>query len=561
MMKFLRTQMKWIMAVIVVAFLLSTFLMYEGRSTRRTPGRNPDGTMSDYEVAQINGRSLMRSELEQRLRNYLSTYSTRSVTSIDMPALYRAVLEQTILESQLAKEVEEKGIRVTDAEADIAMKNYADTYFPTREMFYQVLANSGIKVDDYRKNLARQMASDKLIRDAIGEITISEDKAAEFYDSMKGLIYSKPEGFNMHMADFNTSSDAEAFRAEIAGGMSWDIAASGDVKGASNVTKSPVFLPLSALRVGALSVLASLDVGTVSPVFAVSSGDYAVALKTEHVEASVTPYAEVSDDIRTLLTQQEERSRLTAYESSLRQKASVVINDEELFASPASANATTESEDVVPEFIIEEVSSDEATEPEESEDVPAVVEVVSEEKSPEPEAPATTETVSEEIAPVIETPATDEPTTPETPATDEAAKSEDAPTTEPATETPATPETPATVEAVKSEEAPATEPATDELATPETPATVETAKSEEAPTTEAPATDEPAQPETPETVEAPKSEEAPATEPAKIDEPAQPETPATETQIAIEPEIYEITKSEDIPLQEDITEKISEDSK
>ena len=590
MMKFLRTQMKWIMAVIVVAFLLSTFLMYEGRSTRRSPGRNPDGTMSDYEVAQINGRSLMRSELEQRLRNYLSTYSTRSVTSIDMPALYRAVLEQTILESQLAKEVEEKGIRVTDAEADIAMKNYADTYFPTREMFYQVLANSGIKVDDYRKNLARQMASDKLIRDAIGEITISEDKAAEFYDSMKGLIYSKPEGFNMHMADFNTSSDAETFRAEIADGMSWDIAASGDVKGASNVTKSPVFLPLTALRVGALSVLASLDVGTVSPVFAVSSGDYAVALKTEHVEASVTPYAEVSDDIRTLLTQQEERSRLTAYESSLRQKASVVINDEELFASPASANATTESEDVVPEFIIEEVSSDEATEPEESEDVPAVVEVVSEEKSPEPEAPATTETVSEEIAPVTETPATDEPSTPETPATDEAAKSEDAPTPEPATDEPTTHETPATDEAAKSEDAPTTEPAkVDEPATPETPATVETAKSEDAPAAEPAKPDEPAQPETPATVEAPKSEDAPTAEPAKpdepsqpetpatveaakseeapiaesakIDEPAQPETPATETQIAIEPEIHEITKSEDIPLQEDITEKISEDSK
>ena len=87
MMKFLRTQMKWIMAVIVVAFLLSTFLMYEGRGTRRTPSRNPDGTMADYEVAQINGRSLMRSELEQRLRNYLSTYSTRSMTSIDMPAI------------------------------------------------------------------------------------------------------------------------------------------------------------------------------------------------------------------------------------------------------------------------------------------------------------------------------------------------------------------------------------------------------------------------------------------------------------------------------------------
>ena len=78
MMNFLRKHMKGVMLLIVIAFLLSTFLMYEGRTTRRTPGRNPDGSMSDYEVATINGRSLMRSELERRLRDYLSTYSTRT---------------------------------------------------------------------------------------------------------------------------------------------------------------------------------------------------------------------------------------------------------------------------------------------------------------------------------------------------------------------------------------------------------------------------------------------------------------------------------------------------
>ena len=102
-MNFLRKQMKWVMAIIVVAFLLSTFLMYEGRGTRRTPGRNPDGSMSDYEVATINGRSLMRSELERRLSDYLNNYRTRSAESLDMPAIYKDVLDQIVLEAQLAK--------------------------------------------------------------------------------------------------------------------------------------------------------------------------------------------------------------------------------------------------------------------------------------------------------------------------------------------------------------------------------------------------------------------------------------------------------------------------
>ena len=212
--------MKWVMAIIVVAFLLSTFFMYEGRSTRRTPERNADGTMSDYEVAQINGRSLMRSELERRLRDYLSNYNLRNAESLDMPAIYQAVLDQAILESQLAKEVDESGIRVSEAEADQAMKNYADMYFPTRETFYQALANSGIKVEDYKRNLARQMAVEQLLNNAIGEVNISEDRAVEFYDTMKNLIYSKPEGFMIHAANFSKKEDAEVLREKLAAGGS-----------------------------------------------------------------------------------------------------------------------------------------------------------------------------------------------------------------------------------------------------------------------------------------------------------------------------------------------------
>lgn len=480
MMKFLRTQMKWIMALIVVAFLLSTFLMYEGRGTRRSPGRNPDGTMTDYEVAQINGRSLMRSELEQRLRNYLSTYSTRSMTSIDMPAIYRSVLNQAVLESQIAKEVEEKGIRVSDAEADQAMKNYADTYFPTREAFYQVLANSGIKPEDYKRSIARQLASERLISEAIGTVTISDDSVAEFYDTMKGMLYSRPEGFTIHMADFNTSADAENFRAKIAGGESWDVLASGDKAGAINITKSPVMLPASALTVGTLSVLASLDVGTLTPVFEVASGDYAVAMKASHVEAGTTPYDEVSGDIRMLLTQQEERNRLTAYQNSLMEKANVVINDEELFASPAAATDNEHSADILPVMDLHSDSEDttvssepepvepdepeEAEETEESKDTPVVTESASEDKTAETETvtvkdepmsedkavetetpSAKTESVdaAEKTEEVVDTASEDKPVSAE-----ETAKSNDVPETEEAKPE----DTPVVIEAVSVDE-------------------------------------------------------------------------------------------------------------
>ena len=404
MLDFLRKQMKWVMAIVVVAFLLSTFFMYEGRSTRRTPTRNADGTMSDYEVAQINGRSLMRSELENRLRSYLGTFNSRSTASLDMPALYQTVLNQAVLESQLLKEIDEQGIKVSDAEAEEVMKNYADTYYATRETFYQVLAQSGIKVEDYKRNLARQIAVDRLMNNAVGEINISEDRAVEFYDSMKALFFTKPEGFMVHMADFKTSADAEAFREKLIGGASWDVIASDDKVNSGdviNITRNPVFLPSNALRLGAFTSIASLDIAEPSSVISVSSFDFAVVMKTSHVEETVSTYDEVSGDIRNLLTQEEQRKRLAEYEEKLRAKANLVINDQELFARPA----VSEDEEAASEIIIKE-SSEDATVPEEAkpEEAPAPVEPVEEVKEePKSEDIKAEEPVkSEEVPAVVE---------------------------------------------------------------------------------------------------------------------------------------------------------------
>ena len=491
MLNFLRKQMKWVMAIIVVAFLLSTFLMYEGRTTRRTPGRNPDGSMTDYEVAQINGRSLMRSELENRLRNYLSTYSTRSAESLDMPAIYQAVLDQAVLESQMAKEVEALGIKVSDADAEQAMKSYADQYYPTRETFYQALANNGIKVEDYKRSLANQMANDQLLRMAVGIVLISEDKATEFYDTMKTLLYTTPEGYNLHMADFKTESDAEFMRAKLEAGESWADIASSDVLASHdviNVTRKPVFLPATAFSTGSLSVLASLDVGKVSPVFSVSSEDFAVAIKTEHVDASVEPYSEVSGDIKSLLTGQEERKKLEDYQKYLLGKAQIVINDQELFARPAvSEDKAPAVEDVIPEL---------------AETAPVSAEPKNETEAKPAEAPAV---VSEEPEAETEAPKAEEPKPEET--------------------------KPAEAPVVEEEAQPAEAPAVVEEAKPaETPAVVEEVKPEE----------------TPAVVEEAKPEETKETKPA--------ETPAV-VEAETQPEAETITASQDMPIQEQVTQQ------
>ena len=249
--------------------------------------------------------------------------------------------------------------------------------------------------------------------------------------------------------------------------MSSDALASHDV---INVTRNPVFLPATAFNAGTLNVLASLDVGKVSPVFAVSSGDFAVAVKTEHVAASVRPYSEVSGDIKNLLTGQEERKKLEDYQKYLLGKAQLVINDQELFARPAvSEDKAPAVEDVIPELAETEPEAPKAEEAK-----PAEAPAVEEEPKAEPETPAVVEEEKPVETPAVEEPKAEEAQPVETPAVEEVKAEPETPAIE--EEKPA--ETPVVEEAAQPVETPAVEEAKSEA---ETPAVVEEVKPAEAP--------------------------------------------------------------------------------
>jgi hypothetical protein len=329
----LRTQMRWIMIAIVVAFLVSTFLMYESGSRRG--GTSSSGQMGDYAVADVNGKRLMRSTLEQRMVRYVEEQGIRELVSTDMPLIYQSVLNQYAMEQQMLQEVKDSGIVISDADAEQAMKDYADQAFPTREAFYQFLQRSGRTIEDYKKDVAQQMAVQQLIQESIGDVTVSEDEAVEFYDSTKSLFFRQPAGFNVSLANFASVSEAAKVRALLLMGKPWESATSGDVVDAAkviNVTTTPTFVPETVFD-GYLAPMKSLDLGVVSPVFEIASDDFAVGVKNEAVDEKISSYDEVSADIRALLQQQKERAAMTNFSQGLLGRAQIVIHDPDLFPS------------------------------------------------------------------------------------------------------------------------------------------------------------------------------------------------------------------------------------
>ena len=326
----LRTQMRWIMLVIVLAFLLSTFLMYESGSRG---GGSSSGRLEDYPVAEVNGRRLMRSDLERRVLLFLEQYGTGSLASADMPYIYQSALDQYVMELQMAQEVRDSGIVVSDAEAEQAMKQYADSAFPTREAFYQYLERSGVKVSDYKADIARQLASERLMKASLGDIAVGEDEGETFYNSVKDLFFRRPAGFMVSLASFASRDETEKVRKLLLEGKTWSEATGGAASAdAVRITSEPTFISETAFD-GIFAPMKSDDIGAVRAVFELASDDFAVGVKTEAVEEKVSSYDEVSADVRAIVLQQKEREALNAFTQNLLGRARVVVLDSSLFPS------------------------------------------------------------------------------------------------------------------------------------------------------------------------------------------------------------------------------------
>jgi len=330
--------MRWIMIVIAVAFVLSSFLMY-GAGTFGG-GAMPEDMRLDRPVAEINGRRIMLSMMYDGLQMRMGNVN-REITPMD----FQAVLEEYAIELQLAHEVQESGITVPDEDIDQAMREFIDNAFPTRETFHQHLQRTGRRQDDYRQSLMHQMITQRFVEEAIGEITISDEEAMEFYENMKTLFFRQPSGYMVNLARFTSEEAADRVRELLADGLPWDEATARDEddEAASEVifvTEEPQRFS-DALFENMLAPMIPLEIDEVSPVFEMVSDDFAVGVKTERVEESFTPFEDVSENIRLMLQQQRRQEAFSEFTAGLLSRARVEILDPSIFPDPTAIEPIT----------------------------------------------------------------------------------------------------------------------------------------------------------------------------------------------------------------------------
>ena len=350
MMQYLRKNVRSIMLVIVVLFIISCFAgygMYSG-GNGASADNNPQGA-SDYAVATINGENIMRTTMDYEMAQFIQARGlAQSISDDDLPYVRSMILDQMAIMSELDKEVAALKIVVTKENLDATMKEI-EASFPTREIFLQEIQRVGMDEKALRTDVEEQMKRQAVFEQVVAPASADQQEIQSFYDTLKEYAFQKPEGFTMNIAHFTTEGAASAAQEKLKGGTAWDdvmtAASSADIINYIPY-EAPVFVPVSEM-LGNVEYLKDVPLDEVTGPVELTSDDFMLVVKREKQEAGTASFDEVSADIEMMILNQKRQGLQSQFLQELRSRAAVNILDKDLIKTPEPPAVETVTDEVV----------------------------------------------------------------------------------------------------------------------------------------------------------------------------------------------------------------------
>jgi peptidyl-prolyl cis-trans isomerase SurA len=163
-------------------------------------------------VAIVDNDVIMKSQMDQRVREVQQTIAKRGGGTPPAEALQPQVLDRLILENLQLQIGERSGIRITDEELNQAIGTIAQRNNMSVEQFRAALAHDGVSYNDAREQVRREMVISRVRQRRVAErIQVSEQEVKNFLASGQGQAQLSEE---FHLANIliatpdSASSDA-----------------------------------------------------------------------------------------------------------------------------------------------------------------------------------------------------------------------------------------------------------------------------------------------------------------------------------------------------------------
>jgi len=294
-------------------------------------------------VVTVNGKELLRTEMMKELEMFTSSPQFASMQP-EQAAMVRQQMQTRLVDrfvnqTILVAEADKANITVDDSKIDETIEEIKGSLPPNVTM-EQIMEQRGMKMDEFRKNIASDLRIRTLIEDQTKGITNATDEAvAAFYAENKAQ-FTMPESVQARHILVKVEKDADeatkaAKKAEIEGYRTQIIDGTNDF---ATVASEHSDCP-SGKKGGDLGTFGrgqmvpafetaafEQEIGAIGPVIETQFG-YHIIQVVKRTEAGERSLEEVKEDLAEQLTNRSKQEAVEIYITKLRDEAEIVYND------------------------------------------------------------------------------------------------------------------------------------------------------------------------------------------------------------------------------------------
>ena len=292
-------------------------------------------------VAVVGGDIILQSEMEERARPFLGEAERETDTKIKekkRQTILREVLERQIDEQLILQQAADLKVTVTQDDVDKAVDDIKKQNNINQDQLVEALKEQGMTMSSYRQDLKRQITRIKVISIAVrSRVSITDDDVKTYYDQnvkstgvdrkvhASHIFISIPDGATVAQVEEKRAFAASLVQKARGGEDFGKLAREHSEDAATRKEGGDLgWFGRGALPSAVEEIVFNMEPGEVRGPIRAERGFHVLKLMDKKDE-QVRPLAEVKEQLRTALFQQEMEKQTRSWIAELRKKAHIDV--------------------------------------------------------------------------------------------------------------------------------------------------------------------------------------------------------------------------------------------
>ena len=300
-------------------------------------------------VAVVDGTTIPKAELDELVARVKTSYTSQQrafpkAGTAEFQSLQNQAVAYLVQRAEYSKEADDLGIKISDAEIQKKVDDVKKQYFQNDQKKFEAgLKAQGYTVPALRDDLRSQLVSQKIYESVTKDVKVSDADLQKYYDQNK-TQYSVAESRAVRHILVKTKAEADKIQSQLESGADF-----------AKLAKESSLDPGSKDQGGKLTISRGQTVAPFDKAaFALDTNELSDPVKTEFgyhliqpladVKAgSVTPFAQVKDQIRTQLESETKNTAVNKWVSDVEKEYKDKVQYAAGFEPPDTSTTTGET--------------------------------------------------------------------------------------------------------------------------------------------------------------------------------------------------------------------------